>query len=111
MATLVSVSLSGVICCLLSAGCGSVVGCGRSGDARSGFACGSNSCRLGRALRAGVEAAAVLGRPHLERAQERAAHRLWGAEAAVRGHGCDRVGAVLQLPAGRFKANALDIAG
>ena len=59
---------------------------------------------------AGVEAPPVLGGPDGERAQEHAAHRLGGAEAARGGDRRDRLGAVLEAPARRLEAHALDVA-
>jgi F0F1-type ATP synthase membrane subunit b/b' len=58
-----------------------------------------------------LETAAVLGGSDLERAQERAPHRLGGAEAAGAGDGGDRLGAVLEQPAGGLEPHALDPAG
>src|SRR5258707_15100027 len=57
-----------------------------------------------------LEAAAVLGRAHLERAQEHAAHRLGSAEAAAARDGTDRLVALLQETACRLEADALDVA-
>ena len=57
-----------------------------------------------------LEAAAVLGRADVERAQEHAAHRLGRAEAARGSDGCDRLVAVLEPPARGLEPHALDVA-
>ena len=57
-----------------------------------------------------LEAAAVLGRADVERAQEHAAHRLGRAEAARGGDRRDRLAAVLEPPARGLEPHALDVA-
>ena len=58
-----------------------------------------------------METAAVLGGADSERAQERPAHRLGGAEAAGEGNRRHRLLALLQPPASRLQAQALHVAG
>ncbi|MEA2201943.1 MAG: cyclohexyl-isocyanide hydratase [Solirubrobacteraceae bacterium] len=57
-----------------------------------------------------MEAPAVLGRRHLELAQEGPAHRLGCAEPAGCGDGCDGLGAVLESPPRGLEAHPLDVA-
>src|ERR1039457_3612561 len=70
----------------------------------------SGSGRRARSDGLGAEAAAILGGADLERAQERAAHRLGGAETAGRGDRRDRIRGLLQSPAGGLQAHVPDIA-
>ena len=66
--------------------------------------------RRRRRVACGGEAAPVLGGPDAERAQERAAHRLGVPKPHAARDRRDRLGAVLQAPARRLQAHALDVA-
>src|ERR1035437_222863 len=71
--------------------------------------CGRSGGRA-RIARAAVEAAPILRGAHCEGAQEHAAHRLRARKAAGGCDGGDRLGRLLQLPAGGLQAHALDVA-
>src|ERR1700677_2631968 len=59
----------------------------------------------------GLKTPPVLRRPHLQQAQEHAAHRLGSAEATGGGDRGDRLCGVLQSAARSLQADPLDVAG
>src|ERR1700723_2000036 len=73
-----------------------------------GVACGGRNARGGRVVH--LEATPVLRGADPERAQERSAHRLGGAEAAAGGDRGERLTGLLERAARGLQAQALDVA-